>query len=88
MLILEKVQRGQLVAYSGVCGLAAGFPQLHFDVHRLDENDVPDAIGDRDPEVYRVEGPGKVTCYDNAQDYKTVPAGLTYPVPCRGTDWQ
>jgi len=84
----DKVQQGQLVGYSGVTGLAAGFPHLHFEVHQLDENDVPIAIGDLDPQVYWVKGPGKVTCYDKARDFKPTTASLTYPVPCRGTDWQ
>lgn len=84
----QKVRRGQLVGYSGLTGLAAGFPHLHFEVHQLDESDVPVAIRDVDPQRYWVDGVGKITCYDSARVFKPTPASLTYPVPCRGTDWQ
>lgn len=88
MLILEKVQQGQLVGYSGVTGPAAESPHLYFELHQLDEKNVRVAIEDRDPPVCRVDGPGKVACYDSAHDYKSILASLTYPVPCSGTDWQ
>ena len=84
----EKVRRGQLVGYSGLTGLAAGFPHLHFEVHQLDESDAVVAIRDIDPQAYWVDGVGKITCYDSARNFKPTPASLTYPVPCRGTDWQ
>lgn len=84
----EKVRRGQLVGYSGLTGLAAGFPHLHFEVHQLDQNDVPVAIRDVDPQGYWFDGVGRITCYDSSRDFRPTPASLTYPVPCRGTDWQ
>lgn len=84
----EQVRRGQLVGYSGLTGLAAGFPHLHFEVHQLDQNDVPAALRDVDPQLYWFDGVGKIICYDSSRDFKTTPASLTYPVPCRGTDWQ
>ena len=84
----QKVRRGQLVGYSGLTGLAAGFPHLHFEVHQLDENDKPAAIRDIDPQGYWVDGVGKITCYDSARDFNPSPASLTYPVPCRDVDWQ
>lgn len=84
----EKVRRGQLVGYSGLTGLTAGFPYLHFEVYQLDETDAAVAIRDVDPQAYWFDGVGKITCYDSARDFQPTPTSLTYPVPCRGTDWQ
>jgi murein DD-endopeptidase MepM/ murein hydrolase activator NlpD len=84
----EKVRRGQLIGYSGVSGLTAGYPHLHFEVHQLNEGDKAVAIRDIDPQLYWVDGPGKITCYDSGLEYNPTPARLTYPVPCRGVEWK
>ena len=83
----ETVRRGQLLGYSGMSGLAAGFPHLHFEVHRLDEAEPPRANGYLDPQLFWVDGVGRVTCFDRGRDYPDAPVRLTYPVPCRGVDW-
>ena len=83
----ERVRRGQLLGYSGMSGLAAGFPHLHFEVHRLDDAEPPRAAGYLDPQRYWVDGVGRVTCFDRGRDYPAAPVRLTYPVPCRGLGW-
>ncbi len=84
----EAIKRGQLIGYSGMTGLAAGFPHLHFEVHRLNEAEPPIAIRYLDPQLFWFDGPGNITCFEHARDYAARPLGLTYPAPCRGVDWQ
>ena len=84
----EKIRRGQLIGYSGVTGLLGGFPHLHFEVHQLNDDDMPVAIGDLDPQLFWVDGKGRVTCYESARDFTPVPVSLSYPVPCRDLTWQ
>ena len=88
MKVGENVRRGQLVGYSGATGLAGMYPHLHFEVHQLDDGNIPVAIGDLDPQLFWVDGKGKVTCYDSARDFTPAPVSLSYPVPCLDLDWQ
>lgn len=84
----EAIKRGQLIGYSGMTGLAAGFPHLHFEVHRLNEAEPPIAVKFLDPQLFWFDGPGNITCFERDRDFTARPAGLTYPAPCRGVDWQ
>ncbi|MDH3218234.1 MAG: M23 family metallopeptidase [Gammaproteobacteria bacterium] len=84
----ETVQRGQLLGYSGATGMAGVYPHLHFEVHRLDDADPPAPVRFLDPQLFWVDGEGRVTCYDPARAYPLTPTALTYPVPCRDIEWR
>ena len=84
----ENVRRGQLIGYSGVTGLAGLYPHLHFEVHQLNDDDIPVAIRDLDPQLFWVDGKGRITCYKSTRDFAPVPVSLSYPVPCRDLTWQ
>ena len=84
----QAVRRGKLLGYSGMTGLAGGFPHLHFEVHRLGEAEPAIAVKVLDPQLFWVDGVGKITCYDKARSFPASPIALTYPVPCLGLDWQ
>ncbi len=84
----ESVRRGQLLGYSGMTGLAGMFPHLHFEVHKLNDADPAVASGFQDPQLFWVDGVGRVNCYDRTRAYPQTPAMLTYPVPCLGLEWQ
>ena len=84
----DLVTRGQIIGYSGMTGLLAGFPHLHFEVHRLNAAEPPVAVRYLDPQLFWIDGPGEITCFDRGRDYGNRPRGLTYPAPCLGVDWQ
>jgi murein DD-endopeptidase MepM/ murein hydrolase activator NlpD len=83
----DQLQRGQLIGYSGASGMAGVYPHLHFEVHRLGEGENPVAIHFLDPQIFWVNGAGRVTCYDKQRDWGPSPVALTYPVPCWNMDW-
>lgn len=40
-----------------------------------------------DAQLFWVDRVGKMTCYDSNRDWIESPVALTYPVPCRGVEW-
>lgn len=40
-----------------------------------------------DLQLFWVDRLGKITCYDGNRDWIESPVALTYPVPCRGVEW-
>jgi hypothetical protein len=67
--------------------MAGIYPHLHFEVHRLSDAVPPVATRFLDPQLFWVDGVGKITCYDSNRDWIESPVALTYPVPCRGVEW-
>lgn len=67
---------------------AAGFPQLHFEVHRMGEGVDAVAVRFMDPQLFWVDGQGRNPCYDKQREWHAEPLVLCYPVPCLAMDWQ
>ncbi len=83
----DKVARGQQIGTLGSTGLTAPFPHLHYEVRvgvRLDQY----YFKPLNPHRFWVDGVGIVTCFDSSRKWKDKPFKTTYPVPCRGVDWQ
>ena len=83
----DRLQRGQLIGYSGASGMAGVYPHLHFEVHRLAEGGNPSTIHFLDPQIFWADGSGKITCYVRDRKWKATPVTLSYPVPCRDLEW-
>lgn len=79
----QAVKRGQRLGFSGMTGLAGMYPHLHFEVHRLSDDESAISLGYEDPQLFWVDGVGKISCFDPARAYPSAPAALTYPVPCK-----
>lgn len=76
----EKVVRGRKIGLSGMSGLLAGFPHLHFEVLEADD---AGRFQPRNPHLFWQNGVGRVTCFDPGKPQTASKPGLTYPVPCR-----
>jgi len=82
----ESVARGQQIATLGRSGLlSGGMAHLHFEILRAAASQ---ALHPVNPHLYWQRGTGMVTCYDSSVPLPDTPFATTYPVPCRGVDWQ
>lgn len=78
----ERVSRGQRIGQLGKTGvLAGGLLHLHYELHR--QTDGVD-LGPIDPQLYWVDGPGRVVCFSRGREWPPAPLRMTYPVVCLG----
>ena len=78
----HKVKRGEKIGLSGLSGIAALFPHLHFEVHEINYAG-PTSNRVLDPQHHWVNGTGLITCFRISKHWVQEPVSLTYPVPCR-----
>ena len=77
-----KVSRGQQIGQLGKTGvLAGGLLHLHYEMHRQTNGTNLDPV---DPQLYWVDGPGRVSCFSRQREWPTTPLRMTYPVVCLG----
>ena len=81
----DKVARGQQIGTLGSTGMLASYPHLHYEI-RLGTQ--PDYFEATNPHWYWADGVGIVTCFDSDKKWPAKPIRTTYPVPCRGVNWQ
>ncbi len=84
----DRVIRGQQIGALGRTGVLAGYPHLHFEIKRLIQSDQWTLEKSLNPHIYWMNGIGRVTCFDRNQKWPDHPLKMTYPVPCRGLQWQ
>jgi len=80
----DVVVRGQQIGSLGRSGiLAGGILHLHYEVRAgAGQNN------SMNPHLFWADGVGVVTCFDRNKEWYDLPFRTTYPVPCRGTEWQ
>jgi murein DD-endopeptidase MepM/ murein hydrolase activator NlpD len=84
----DIVVRGQQIGTLGRTGLlAGGFPHLHYEIRAGTKRDQL-LFQPLNPHRFWMDGVGVVTCFDSSRQYADLPFRTTYPVPCRGVDWQ
>jgi len=84
----QQILRGQEIAISGLSGVYAMFPHLHFEVRELTGSGELNSHHPLDPQLHWVDGIGKITCYDKRRDWPPAPVYLTYPAPCKDVPWR
>lgn len=76
----QSVARGAPIGTMGATGALGMMVHLHFEVLR----DLPNARQTAfDPNLFWMQGPGRVTCFRPGTTYPDQPFRTTYPVPCR-----
>ena len=76
----QKVRRGQPIALAGSTG-TQGF--THFGVFKSATRGPSSEWKYADPHEYWLDGVYRVTCFDPAINYPTLPIRFTYPVECK-----
>ncbi len=83
----DHIVRGQQIGTLGSTGLLASFPHLHYEI-RVGSKFDQFLFGPMNPHRFWVDGVGVVTCFNKNRQWTDKPFRTTYPVPCRGVDWQ
>lgn len=85
--LVEKgdiVVRGQQIGRLGRSGLlAGGILHLHYEVRVGSGQN-----NSMNPHRFWAEGVGIVTCFDKNRQWFDLPFNTTYPVPCKGVEWE
>lgn len=82
----DRVVRGQRIGTLGSSGLlAAGLPHVHYNIQVKSPAGSFEYVN---PHRFWADGVGVVTCFDSSRQWADKPFTTTYPVPCRGVDWQ
>lgn len=76
----QQVARGAQIGTMGATGALGMMIHLHFEVQEEAPREPNLAF---DPQLYWVNGPGRVTCFEPGKRYPDRPFRITYPVPCR-----
>ncbi len=80
----DVVVRGQQIGELGRSGiLAGGILHLHYEVRvgAGQNNSI-------NPHRVWADGIGVVTCFDKNRKWHDLPFNTTYPVPCKGVEWE
>ena len=84
----DNIARGQQIGTLGSTGWqAALIPHLHYEIRIGVELDQFQSEA-MNPHRFWADGVGVVTCFDSSRQWAETPFKTTYPVPCRGVDWQ
>jgi len=77
----EVIARGQQIGTMGATGALGMMVHLHFEVLIDERHREAKAM---DPNLFWMNGVGKVTCFDRTKQYRDRPFKTTYPVRCKG----
>ncbi len=77
----QILARGDRVGLLGSSGAAAVFQHLHFELRRGETVLKADPV---DPNLYWMDGAGRVTCFEPGRKYPAQPIRITYPTACEG----
>lgn len=77
----DTVTRAQQIGTMGATGALGMMVHLHFEVWRRKPGS-RHAVA-YDPQLFWVQGPGRVTCFDKTARYPEAPFRTTYPVICK-----
>ena len=77
----QVVARGARIGLLGSSGVASVAQHLHFEVRRGESAQKADPV---DPQLFWVDGIGRVTCFERGRSYPERPIRITYPTVCEG----